>query len=685
MTETRASASPGRSFLRRPTREPTAIDGVLETYHRMYPKAKTALIEQAYAVAKAAHEGQLRKSGEPYITHPIAVAQIIADLGLPDSVIAAALLHDVVEDTEHSLDQIREQFGDEVAMIVDGVTKLDKVKYGDAAQAETVRKMVVAMAKDIRVLLLKLCDRLHNARTWEFVAPESARRKAQETLEIYAPLAHRMGLNAIKWELEDLSFKTLYPKIYQEIVDVVTDRAPEREKYLDASARGDRQGPQVHEDQGRDHGPPKALLLGLPEDDRARPRPRRHLRPRRRAHPRGLGARLLRGAWRDARAVPAGSRPVQGLHRDAQVQPLPVAAHHGDRAHGQASGAADSHVGHAPPSGVRPRRALALQGRGARRRHGQRSTTRTWAGCARSRTGSKRPRTRASSSTRCAARSRDAEVYVFTPRGKLLALPQGATPVDFAYAVHTEVGHKTIGARVNGRLVPLDSTLDNGDTVEVLTSSDENAHPKRDWLEFVAVNESAQQDSPMVHARAPRGVHRDRARHARARHPPPAPADAAPHEQVHAARPRKGNAIRGRRLALRGHRRAQGAGVRRRREDDRGRWRGRGRGRGRHRDHAARPAAARPQGRSWRLRHGPYRRGGQARAVLHAGSRGPDPRLRDARLWGVRAPRRIATTLRDSKTKASVSSTSSGRGRPRRPSWCRSRSRRSTATASSAM
>ena len=160
MTETRASASPGRSFLRRPAKEHTAVDGVLETYRRMYPKEKTALIEQAYAVAKVAHEGQLRKSGEPYITHPIAVAQIIADLGLPDSVIAAALLHDVVEDTEHSIDQIREQFGDEVAMIVDGVTKLDKVKYGDAAQAETVRKMVVAMAKDIRVLLLKLCDRL---------------------------------------------------------------------------------------------------------------------------------------------------------------------------------------------------------------------------------------------------------------------------------------------------------------------------------------------------------------------------------------------------------------------------------------------------------------------------------------------------------------------------------------------
>ncbi|NTV38451.1 MAG: HD domain-containing protein, partial [Demequinaceae bacterium] len=168
----------------------------------MYPRAKTALIERAHAVAEQAHEGQLRKSGEAYISHPIAVAEIIAGLGLPDTVIAAALLHDVVEDTNFPLEEIRTEFGEEVASFVDGVTKLDRLTFGDAAEAETVRKLVVAMARDMRVVLLKLADRLHNARTWDHVSPATARRKAQETLEIYAPLAHRMGLNAIKWELE---------------------------------------------------------------------------------------------------------------------------------------------------------------------------------------------------------------------------------------------------------------------------------------------------------------------------------------------------------------------------------------------------------------------------------------------------------------------------------------------------
>ncbi len=171
-------------------------------------------------------------SGDPYITHPLAVATILAELGMTAPTLAAALLHDTVEDTTYTLEQLRKDFGDEVAKLVDGVTKLDKVKYGDAAQSETVRKMVVAMARDIRVLVIKLADRLHNARTWRYVSVESAQRKARETLEIYAPLAHRLGMNTIKWELEDLSFATLYPKVYDEIVRLVAERAPAREEYL---------------------------------------------------------------------------------------------------------------------------------------------------------------------------------------------------------------------------------------------------------------------------------------------------------------------------------------------------------------------------------------------------------------------------------------------------------------------
>jgi (p)ppGpp synthetase, RelA/SpoT family len=212
------------------------LEPLLSTVRSAHPKADLSVIERAYAVAEKAHEGQLRKSGDPYITHPLAVATILAELGMTPDTLAAALLHDTVEDTAYSLEALTSDFGDEIAMLVDGVTKLEKVTYGEAAQAETVRKMVVAMARDIRVLVIKLADRLHNARTWRYVSEASAQRKARETLEIYAPLAHRLGMNTIKWELEDLSFATLYPKVYDEIVRLVAERAPAREEYL-ASVR----------------------------------------------------------------------------------------------------------------------------------------------------------------------------------------------------------------------------------------------------------------------------------------------------------------------------------------------------------------------------------------------------------------------------------------------------------------
>ncbi|WP_062306140.1 RelA/SpoT family protein [Demequina subtropica] len=485
MTETRPSTGTlGLGFLRRGSRESSAIDGVLDTYRRMYPRGRTGLIERAYKVAEEAHREQKRKSGEPYITHPIAVAQIIADLGMPDSVIAAALLHDVVEDTDYPLERMEAEFGGEVAMIVDGVTKLDKVKYGDAAQAETVRKMVVAMAKDIRVLLLKLCDRLHNARTWKYVAPESARKKAQETLEIYAPLAHRMGLNAIKWELEDLSFQTLYPKIYQEIVDVVTDRAPEREKYLAqvrAEIEKDLRGMRI-----------KAEITG---------RPKHYYSVYQKMIVRGrdlndiydlVGIRILVETVRDCYAVlgamHARYQPVPGRFKDYIAMPkfnlyqslhTTVIGPTGKPVELQIR-TYDMHrraeYGLAAHWRYKENAKTGEQSRGSQGDMGWLRQIADW-------------QQETADPTEFLDSLRGeisrAEVYVFTPRGKLLSLPQGATPVDFAYAVHTEVGHKTIGAKVNGRLVPLDSTLENGDTVEVLTTSDENAHPKRDWLEFV--------------------------------------------------------------------------------------------------------------------------------------------------------------------------------------------------------
>ena len=235
-TDNSGAASKVGSFFERLGRRRTTINPLLEPLYEAVRQAQTKVdfgeIDRAFAVAYRAHDGQKRKSGEPYITHPVAVARILADMGMNTSTLVAALLHDTVEDTDYSLEQLEKDFGSEVAMLVDGVTKLDKVQYGQAAQAETVRKMVVAMARDVRVLVIKLADRLHNARTWGYVASESAARKARETLEIYAPLAHRLGMNTIKWELEDLSFSTLYPKIYEQIVQLVSARAPAREEYL---------------------------------------------------------------------------------------------------------------------------------------------------------------------------------------------------------------------------------------------------------------------------------------------------------------------------------------------------------------------------------------------------------------------------------------------------------------------
>ncbi|HNM97598.1 MAG TPA: RelA/SpoT family protein, partial [Marmoricola sp.] len=197
-----------------------------------HPRADLALLERAYNTAEKYHRGQRRKSGDPYITHPLAVTTILADIGMTEPTLVAALLHDTVEDTPYTLDELRRDFGDEVALLVDGVTKLDKVQYGDSAQAETIRKMVVAMSRDVRVLVIKLADRLHNMRTLRFVRQETQERKSRETLEIFAPLAHRMGMNTIKWELEDLAFATLHPKVYDEIVRLVAERAPMREQFL---------------------------------------------------------------------------------------------------------------------------------------------------------------------------------------------------------------------------------------------------------------------------------------------------------------------------------------------------------------------------------------------------------------------------------------------------------------------
>ncbi|MEU6735213.1 bifunctional (p)ppGpp synthetase/guanosine-3',5'-bis(diphosphate) 3'-pyrophosphohydrolase [Streptomyces physcomitrii] len=466
------------------------------------PKIETGTlrqIERAYQVAERWHRGQKRKSGDPYITHPLAVTTILAELGMDPATLMAGLLHDTVEDTEYGLDTLRRDFGDQVALLVDGVTKLDKVKFGEAAQAETVRKMVVAMAKDPRVLVIKLADRLHNMRTMRYLKREKQEKKARETLEIYAPLAHRLGMNTIKWELEDLAFAILYPKMYDEIVRLVAERAPKRDEYLAIvtdEVQADLRAARI-----------KATVTG---------RPKHYYSVYQKMIVRGrdfaeiydlVGIRVLVDTVRDCYAalgtVHARWNPVPGRFKDYIAMP-------------KFNMYQSLHTTVIGPSG----KPVELQIRTFdMHRRAEYGIAAHWKYKQEAVAGASKVR---SDTTRAAGKSgKDAdavndmawlrqlldwqketedpsefleslrfdlsrnEVFVFTPKGDVIALPAGATPVDFAYAVHTEVGHRTIGARVNGRLVPLESTLDNGDLVEVFTSKAAGAGPSRDWLGFV--------------------------------------------------------------------------------------------------------------------------------------------------------------------------------------------------------
>ncbi|MDO0916362.1 GTP pyrophosphokinase [Streptomyces sp. DT2A-34] len=463
------------------------------------PKIETATlrkIETAYQVAERWHRGQKRKSGDPYITHPLAVTTILAELGMDPATLMAGLLHDTVEDTEYGLDQLRRDFGDSVALLVDGVTKLDKVKFGEAAQAETVRKMVVAMAKDPRVLVIKLADRLHNMRTMRYLKREKQEKKARETLEIYAPLAHRLGMNTIKWELEDLAFAILYPKMYDEIVRLVAERAPKRDEYLAIvtdEVQQDLRAARI-----------KATVTG---------RPKHYYSVYQKMIVRGrdfaeiydlVGIRVLVDTVRDCYAalgtVHARWNPVPGRFKDYIAMPKfnmyqslhttvigpngkPVElqirtfdmhrrAEYGIAAHWK-------YKQEAVAGASKVRTDVPKAGKGKDDHLNDMAWLRQLLDWQKE---TEDPGEFLESLRFDLSRN---EVFVFTPKGDVIALPAGATPVDFAYAVHTEVGHRTIGARVNGRLVPLESTLDNGDLVEVFTSKAAGAGPSRDWLGFV--------------------------------------------------------------------------------------------------------------------------------------------------------------------------------------------------------
>ncbi|WP_238173965.1 RelA/SpoT family protein [Kribbella kalugense] len=473
---------------RHPNRAPM-LEPLFRVVRATHPKADLALIERAYRTAEKYHTGQLRKSGDAYITHPLAVATILAELGMTAPTLCAAVLHDTVEDTPYTVDELTRDFGEEIAMLVDGVTKLDKVKYGESAQAETIRKMVVAMSKDIRVLVIKLADRLHNMRTLGFLRQEKQERIARETLEIYAPLAHRLGMNTIKWELEDLAFSTLHPKVYDEIVRLVAERAPSRDEYL-ASVID-----QVHEDLRA--AKVKATVTG---------RPKHYYSIYQKMIVRGrefgdiydlVGIRVLVESVRDCYAalgiLHARWNPVPGRFKDYIAMP-------------KFNMYQSLHTTVIGPQG----KPVELQIRSfSMHRRAEYGIAAHWK--YKEDPGSVAPATpttdvggpndmpwvrqlvdwqRETSDPSEFLDSlrfeiNNSEVYVFTPRGDVMSLPTGSSPVDFAYAIHTEVGHRCIGARVNGRLVPLESTLENGDVVEVFTSKAQGAGPSRDWLTFV--------------------------------------------------------------------------------------------------------------------------------------------------------------------------------------------------------
>ncbi|MBW4078723.1 MAG: bifunctional (p)ppGpp synthetase/guanosine-3',5'-bis(diphosphate) 3'-pyrophosphohydrolase [Acidobacteria bacterium] len=452
-----------------------SIERVIARFLEHHEAGNAELIRRAGHVAINAHEGQLRRTGEPYVTHPIAVAEITADLGMDEPTIAAALLHDAVEDTGITTEWLAKEFGDQVAAIVDGVTKLDRLEFDsrEAQQAATIRKMFIAMARDWRVLLIKLADRLHNMRTISVMPMSRQRAIAQETLDVYAPLAHRLGVQQVKWQLEDLSFATLHPKRYAEIEQMVAARQPEREAYLAEVMEALVAKLENFQIKADVRGRPKHLwsiyekmVVGGKEFDDIYDL---------------VGLRVIveeeRDCWAVLGAIHALWSPVQGRFKDYINSPkfnLYQSLHttvigprgksvevqvRNQEMHRRAEFGVAAHWGYKEGASSRE---IAWMQRLADVEEEE-----------------------ADPIAFLEALKLDLgqdEVYVFTPKGRVIALIEGATTIDFAYAVHTEVGHHCVGAKVNGRLVPLETVLHSADVVEIVTSKNDASGPSRDWL-----------------------------------------------------------------------------------------------------------------------------------------------------------------------------------------------------------
>lgn len=469
------------SLTSRPDADPvltSSIERLVENFVSHHPEGDAELVRQAGLAAIEAHSGQLRRSGEPYVTHPIAVAEIAANLGLDAPTLAAALLHDAVEDTGMTGEFVEQHFGAQVASVVDGVTKLDRLEFDskEAQQAATIRKMFIAMAQDWRVLLIKLADRLHNMRTISVMPMARQRAIAQETLDVYAPLAHRLGVQSMKWQLEDLSFATLHPKRYAEIEQMVASRQPEREEYLS---------------EVMDTLKAKLSEFHIDADVRGRPK---HLWSIYEKMVVGgkdfdeifdlVGMRIIveedRDCWAALGAIHALWSPVQGRFKDYINSP-------------KFNLYQSLHTTVIGPRGKTIEVQIRTQDMHRRAEFGvaahwgykEGATAHEVAWMQRINDVNEEEADPIAFLEALKLDLGHDEVYIFTPKGRVIPLVDGSTPLDFAYAVHTEVGHHCVGAKVNGRLVPLDTKLRSADVVEIVTSKNEENGPSRDWLSIV--------------------------------------------------------------------------------------------------------------------------------------------------------------------------------------------------------
>lgn len=468
---------------------PVTIDAILEAVKRYQPNADTDLIRRAYELADAAHKGQKRVSGEDYIIHPLAVAKILTDLQIDDITISAAILHDVVEDTTHTLEEMRELFGDEVAMLIDGVTKLGRIQYKskEEQQLESYRKMFLAMAKDIRVIMIKLADRLHNMRTLKYMREDKQKRIARETIEIYAPLANRLGISNVKWELEDLCLRYLDPKAYYDLVECVKQKRQERQAFIDeAHEQIVEKLEEAHitaEIQGRaKHFYSIYKKMKRDQKDISEIYDLSALRVLVDSVKDCYGVlgiihamwKPLPGRFKDYIAMPK-SNGYQSLHTTVICRGYPleiqirtfamhkvseygVAAHWKYKEAGKSVGATCEY----DQKMSWLRQMVSLQHElDDPREYFEALKVDVFSD----------------------------EVFVFTPKGDVVDLPKGSIPIDFAYRIHTEVGHHCVGAKVNSKIVPLEYKLKNGDIVSIITNKSNNG-PSRDWLNIVASSET---------------------------------------------------------------------------------------------------------------------------------------------------------------------------------------------------